>query len=125
MEKKVIKKIDLKNGLTLNILDESKKIAADRYYVAVNIRIEVPVEKKWFKENEIDDQTLQQYRTLMGDVVLFEQKKERNFVEDSKKEDVVKSLCKSVTDHTVKYFNHKDFAKKLIIKKANDQSASF
>lgn len=125
MEKNIIEKVDLKNGLTLEIIDRSKKIAADRYYVGIHIRIEVSIDKKWFAEGEISDEKLNCYKELLGETIVFEQKKERNFVEESAKDEVIESLCKSILDHTLIYFNHKDFAKKLILKKADDASASF
>ena len=38
-----LKKIELKNGLTLEFIDVSRKIAGDRYRVSLKTRVVVPV----------------------------------------------------------------------------------
>ena len=43
MDEKLIKTVELKNGLKLDVLDGSRKIAGDRWQVVLKIRINIPV----------------------------------------------------------------------------------
>jgi hypothetical protein len=106
----------LKNGLTQQSLDQSKKIAADRWYVCVWIQISIPVEKKWFVNLPIEEEKFRQIRDAVGKEVLFSQKIERNFVSDDIKEKVVSDICSRAAEMGHKYFAHDDFAAKTILK---------
>jgi len=120
MKKKCIQTIDLENGLQLNIFDNSKKIAGDRFYVCVIVSVEVEVNKKWFDNKEIDDDRLSYFKKLIGTTALFEKKKERNFIDARKKDQTVEYLRKSIVNTIAGYLAHKDFPKKLILKKAGE-----
>lgn len=106
----------LKNGLTLLCLDQSKKIAGDRWYVCVLVQITIPVEKRWFHNQPVEQETFQQISRELGKEVVFQQKKERNFVSDDVKGQIIKEICDNVADMGVKYFSHDDFAAKYILK---------
>ena len=111
----------LQNGLTLSFLDQSRKIAADRWYVCVVIRIDIPLERKWFDDRRLDEMQFQQIKSALGDEVVFEQKKERNFVSADQKDRIVEALCRGAVELAVPYFGHKDFAAKYILRTYNDR----
>lgn len=106
----------LKNGLTLVCMDESKKIAADRWHVCIRVQVTIPVEKKWFVNPPVNEEDFQQITSVLGSDILFEQKKERNFVSADRKEQIVIDICDSVVEMGDKYVNHIDFAAKYILK---------
>jgi hypothetical protein len=111
----------LKNGLHLECLDHSKKIAADRWYVCVWVQIAIPVEKKWFVGISVDAEKFQQIHHALGKTVIFRQKNERNFVSDDQKERIVQDICDRVAQVGMKYFSHDDFAAKYILKCFKDR----
>ncbi|BBO70213.1 hypothetical protein DSCA_41430 [Desulfosarcina alkanivorans] len=111
----------LKNGLTLLCLDQSKKIAADRWYVCIGVQIAIPVDIKWFANHPVEQDMFHEMRRELGQEVLFEQLKERNFVSDLVKDQVVKEICDSVEEMGSRYFSHHDFAAKYILKRYADQ----
>lgn len=114
----------LKNGLTLLGWDQSKQIAADRWTVCVVVEITIPVEKKWFGNNPVDEEKFRQIRCELGESIVFQQKKERRFISDDKKDLLVKEICDNAEETGIKYFGRDDFAAKYILKVFDDQQRS-
>jgi len=106
----------LDNGLDLRFLDQSRQIAKDRWYVCVMVQINIPIEKKWFDHQPVDDLKFQDIRHVLGDTILFEQKKDRNFVSATQKDDVIKEIYDTTIDTTKHYFGLHNFAAKYILK---------
>ena len=121
MTENTIKKINLKNGLDLEFIDISRKIAGDRYRVALLTRIEVPVEKGWFSETNQEIPDIGDIRKKIGNRIIFEQKRERNFIDDQEKEAVIKNIIEVAEDYGIRYLGHPDFPQKLILKRYNDE----
>jgi len=121
MDEILIKKIDLNNGLTLEFIDVSRKVAGDRYQVMLKTRVVVPVEAKWFPEKDPAQPGLADIIKTVGPAVEFEQKKERNFVDEKEKSAVLKDILTVAEDFGTRYIGHPDFPKKLILKKYHDE----
>lgn len=115
MEEKLIKVTDLENGLVLKLYDESKKIAADRWVVCLSAKIDIPVNGLLFEKDQTV--TADDIKEALGESVLFEQKRERNFIGDDQKDEVFKEVCVSFLSSSVSYLSHPDFAKKFVLKK--------
>lgn len=113
--------LNLKNGLTLLGWDQSKKITADHWHVCVMVEISIPVEKKWFGDNPMDEETFKQIKGELGESVVFQQKRERQFIRVDEKDKRVKEICKNVQETGVKYLGRDDFAAKYILKVFADQ----
>jgi hypothetical protein len=122
MTETLIKKIDLESGLTLEFINLSRKIAGDRYLVALMTRIKVPVEKRWFSEKDLSLPDIAEIRKKVGKAVFFEHKKERNFIDEGQKEEVLNELIQVAEEYGVRYLGHPDFPKKLILKRFNDKA---
>ena len=60
----LIKTIPLKNNLTLELFDASKKIAADRWQVTLKARMAVPVEKA-IAESRLDPAKAAEIRQIL------------------------------------------------------------
>ena len=106
----------LKNGLVLDCIDQSRKIAADRWFVSIMVKIVIPVEKKWFPEGTIDDAAFQNMVRVVGNEVVFKQTKERNFVSDDVKDRIVSDLCDTAVATGRQYFGVDVFPAKFILK---------
>jgi hypothetical protein len=111
----------MRNGLNLECLDQSRKIAADRWYVCVWVHIAIPVEKKCFARHPIDENKFRQIRRVLGQEVIFKQKNERNFVSDDQKTRMVQEICDRAAQMAKTYFAHEDFAAKSILKFYKDR----
>jgi hypothetical protein len=114
----------LKNGLTLLCIDRSKQLAADRWYVCVDVQITIPVEKKWFSNHPVDQELFQKISRTLGKEIIFKQKKERNFIGADAKESAVRAICERVEEIGKKYMAKDDFAAKYILKVFADQQRS-
>ncbi|MDM8549244.1 hypothetical protein QUF72_04165 [Desulfobacterales bacterium HSG2] len=115
MEEKLIKVTDLENGLVLKLYDKSRKIAAERWLVCLSARIDIPVNGLLFENDQTV--TVDEIKKALGESVLFEQKRDRNFIEDSRKDEVFKEVCVSFLSSSISYLSHPDFAKKFVFKK--------
>ena len=111
----------LKNGLRLQCWDQSKKIAADRWYICVMVTITIPVEKKWFVNHPVDEKKFGQIKSELGNSVVYQQKKERHFISDDKKDQIVNQICNTAKETGMKYLGHDDFAAKYILKVFDDR----
>ena len=126
MEERLVNTVLLENNLTLNFYDASKKIAGDRYYVALVIRMDVTVEPEMFIDNGAKAATYDEIVAAAGDMIVFEKKSERNFISSDDKDAVFKKMCDSVLTHTSLYYSREDFPKKFILseyKKITDHYA--
>jgi len=121
MDETLLKKIELKNGLTLEFIDVSRKVAGDRYRVALKTRVVVPVQETWFSREDAARPDLADIIAKAGNTVVFEQQKERNFVDEQEMPDVLKSMMAVAEDYGVRYIGHPDFPKKLIIKRYQEE----
>lgn len=120
MEYNFVKAVELGNNLKLKIYDSSKKMAGDRWLVSLTARIKIPVDpnSKLFSGSEYSKEEIDR---LLGSEVLFEQKRERFFIDEKNKESVFNQLCDSFIDNTISYLSHPDFPKKFAIMKLKEK----
>ena len=121
MSGKPLTTIELDNGLSMEIIDRSRKIAADRWYIEIVVRIEIAIEKQWFSSESADDVKFEDIHHRLGDTVVFENKNVRNFVSDDIKFDVVEKICKRITALGDQYYGHPDFPVRYILKCYRDR----
>jgi len=112
---------ELKNGLTMVFVDNSKKIAADRWYIHIRVEIRIPVHKKWFAKDPIDDGQYQEVLDTLGEEVVFSQKKERNFISEEAKDQIVKDICDRALQTGLTYCASDTFAARTLLKAFRDK----
>ncbi|GBC62864.1 hypothetical protein DENIS_3848 [Desulfonema ishimotonii] len=122
MKEKVIKTLHLENGLDLILCDASRKIIGDRWLVKFTAKIEVPTDQ--LRRDMADRVTVDPAVVSegLGPNVIFEQQRERNFIDDINKAAVFKELHDSFLDSTFAYLSHPDFPSKFILKKFREYS---
>lgn len=98
----------LENGLTLNLFDASRKIAGDRWFISILARVEIPVKSGIFDEKGLLV-TVEDARALIGDTVVFEQKRERNFISKDEKEEVISQILRDFLANVVPYLGNEKF----------------
>lgn len=109
-------RIALDNGLVLEIWDESRKIAEDTVKVALAARIKVDVKEEYFTSPE-------HYRTVLntfGPEIVFEQKKERTFVDIAERDNVFTGLLNEFKESALKYISSPKFPSGFVISKLTD-----
>ncbi len=117
---KIIEKLTLPNGLTLELLDYSKRVAGDRWFVGLLARIPIKVDKQYLESISTQGVTYEEFVEACGEIVYFELTKERNFIDEREKEEILKSLSEKLKEHVLKYMGHPNFAKLTIKKKLKE-----
>ena len=114
-----IKTLSLKNGLSLHLMDASKKIAGDRWYVCLKARMDIPVNKvaAGFSDRITAEQKIgmDDLVALLGDTVTFEKKMERNFISNEEKDAVLNAFMEAFSKLSSTYLAHPDFAGNYIL----------
>lgn len=105
---KLIEEINLPNGLTLNIFDLSRDIAADTTKVEVTFKISIDLKESFFQ----DYQDYQDVKRIFGDKLVFEIKEERTFVEKDRCEAVREELINVFKKNLLQYLGTKNFDEK-------------
>jgi hypothetical protein len=121
MEEKLIKTMDLTNGMQLNFYDASRKLAGDRWLISLIIRMEIPVAQVWFNDKKNSIETLNEVKEVLGEKVLFEQKRERIFVGESEKQAVLEELYDFFIDSVLGYLSNKAFPGRYVLKKYREK----
>jgi hypothetical protein len=111
MNEKLIKTIVLGNGLILEIYDQSRKVAGDRWLVKIVSKIDIPIDYliRNARGRSQLDLNIDELRKFFNACVRFEQKKERNFISEEEKDIVFNDLLTSYLKSTQAYLSHPDF----------------
>lgn len=116
MKEKLIKTLNLENGLQLNIYDASRKLVGDRWLVSLIVRMDVPVAEVVKKDSRQPIGNINEIKDILGDSVLFEKKREKNFVDAAAKETVFKELCDMFLNSSLNYLSKDIFPKQYVLK---------
>jgi hypothetical protein len=116
MEQTLIKSIELSNGLKLDFYDISRKLAGDRWYVGVIARIDIPLIDSLLTNQNLSHYSVEEIRNTLGEFIRFQQKRERHYIDEREKDDLVNSLMDSFIKRTLNYFSLPDFPGKYILK---------
>ena len=117
MKEKLIKTMDLENNMELNFYDASRKLAGDRWLISLVVRMEIPVKEVLIKNPGQSTESVNEIANVLGENVLFEQKRERNFIDETQKAEMFKELYDSFVNSTLIYFSNEAFPRKYITKK--------
>jgi len=116
MKEKLIKTLDLENGLQLNVYDASRKLVGDRWLVSMIVRMDVPVTEALKKNSSESTENIDEIKDMLGDSVMFEKRREKIFIDKAKKETAFKELCDMFLNSSLKYLSKKIFPKQYILK---------
>ncbi len=121
MKEKLIKTLDLENGLQLKIYDASRNLVGDRCIVSLIARMEIPVTEILERNDPQPTENVNEIRDVLGEYVLFEQKREKNFVDTTEREIVYKKMCDIFLGSSLNYLSKETFPKQLILKKYKEK----
>jgi hypothetical protein len=116
MKEKLIKTLDLENGLQLNVYDASRKLVGDRWLVSMIVRMDVPVMEALKKHSSESTENIDEIKDMLGDSVMFEKKREKIFIDKAKKETAFKELCDMFLNSSLIYLSNEIFPKQYILK---------
>ena len=113
--------MELKNGLTLEVLDRSRKIAGDRWLVSFAARVEIEVSPDALADQDVSEDTLKDISRLAGEKACYHYQDERNFVAGENKDATFKELKERFLDTNLRYLSSPVFPTKLILSKLRDK----
>ena len=116
MNEKLIKTLDLKNGLQLKIYDASRTMAGDRWLVSLIARMEIPITKVLEKSDSLPKEKENDIKDVLGERVIFEQKRERIFVDIKEKDSVFQEMNDLFLSSSLDYLSRETFPKQFILK---------
>ena len=117
MEGKLIEKIRLDNGLTLDMFDHSRHVAGDRWLVSFKAKIEVKIKPEYFVGDSKTGTSFEDVRALLGEKATYQYKKERNFIAETEIGEVLNDLKERFLDTNLGYVSSPEFPRKLVHKK--------
>jgi hypothetical protein len=116
MKQTLIKTIELSNGLKLDFYDISRKLAGDRWYVGLIARIDIPLIDSLLTNQHLSHYSVEEIRNTLGESVRFQQKRERHYIDEREKDDLLNDLMDSFIKRTLNYLSLPDFPGKYILK---------
>ena len=116
MKQTLIKTIEPSNGLKLHFYDISRKLAGDRWYVGVIARIDIPLIDSLLTNQHLLHYSVEEIRNALGESVCFQQKRERHYIDEREKDDLLNGLMNSFIKRTLNYLSLPDFPGKYVLK---------
>lgn len=116
MNDKLIKTIVLGNGLILEIYDQSREIAGDRWLVKMAAKMDIRIDRLHLGDGLNKQVSLNSLKESFDNFIRYEQKRERNFVGDQQKDTVFNDLVTSFLTSTRKYLSHPNFAARYAVR---------
>jgi hypothetical protein len=115
MEEKLIDKIALENGLTLEMFDLSREVVPGRWLVSFEARINVKVEPQYFEGQDSESPPIDAIQKAVGDEVTYSYEKSRNFISATEKDEVLEGLMGRFLTTTRPYFSSANFPRNIIL----------
>ena len=108
----------LGNGVSFTITEQSRPIAADRWYAKVVGVISLPLtDAVWVGITEADSALLARVRCHLGETLEHQLVKDRNFVDAAAKDEVVGELVKQLLETIGAYLAVEAFPARFLAKK--------
>ena len=111
---RLIETIELENGLTLDLWNESRELVGDRWVVTLMARIDIPI----LPENiPIEEVPYEKVREVLGDQNAYIHRKTRHFIPRQKVPEVLGQLKERFLENAIEYLSHPSFARRFVMKK--------
>jgi len=115
MQKKLIDRIKLENGLALELYDRSRRVAGDRWLVSFEARIDIEVKSEYFKGQDSGDPSFDSIREVLGERITYSYEKSRHFIAEMEKEEALKGIKDRFVETTLTYFSGPKFPRNMIL----------
>jgi hypothetical protein len=116
MEERLVDKIKLENGLTLEVYDRSRLVAEELWVVSFVARIDVEVRPEHCENLQTEGLAFEDIRAVAGEKVSYCNEKTRNYIAETEKDDVFRGLKEGFLVANLDYLSSPDFPRKLILR---------
>lgn len=116
---------ELANGVTITYLDESKKVAADRWLVKLRCRVSTS-RQGWMGEALAGNDPQSVFcREGLGEQLVHETVMERNFIDEKEREGVLATMVTSLEETMGRYVATEGFVRQLFAKRLAELGEQF
>jgi len=112
-----VKSLSLANNVHVAFYDLSKTIAGDRWYIRVCCIAKLPLADSFFEGLEEDKEIFNAMKESCDAELRMEIIKERNFIDQQLKDDVVEQLILQIEENSLGYMSSDIFPQKLFFSK--------
>ena len=112
----LLEEIKLSNGLTLQIFDLSRAIAADTVKVELSMQIKINLETSFFADTSDYDQV----KNIFGEELTYTHKAERIIVSKENENTVREELINTFKNNLLNYLSAANFSQKLSLAMLRD-----
>jgi len=109
-EGKLIQKIELSNGLILEIWNYSRKVAGDRWLVGFLAQIGIEPEPEDFSSPYY----YERFKSQTDGKVYYRYRKERNFIPENQVEEIYHNLKETFLKAVLPYLSKEEFKQRLV-----------
>jgi len=120
---KHVETLNLQNGLKLEIWDQSRIIAGDRWLVRMEARAAVPLREEYFHFVPEKDRAYFILRRVLGTEVTYNHVQEKHFVDANQKEEVFNRFVDIFKKNTLPYLQHPDFSRRFCLSRYRELKA--
>ena len=120
MDEKLVDKIKLENGLTLEVYDRSRLVAEDLWVVSFVARIDVEVRPEHCESLQTQGLAFEDIRAAAGEKVSYCNEKTRNYIAETEKDEVFRELKERFLSANLDYLSSPDFPRKLILRQYHE-----
>ena len=118
MAARLLERRELPNGVTLELWDESRRVAGDRWYVGVRAVVPVPLSEHQL--DHIAPEVVELIRTEVGEHLCFQCKEEKNFVVEGEVDSVRKEFKRVFLRNSLPYLSRPDFPSRFLSRKIRE-----
>ncbi|WP_156915948.1 hypothetical protein [Desulfatirhabdium butyrativorans] len=110
----LLRSISLENGLLLQLMDRSRRIAADRWHIRIKAFIDISVQDALRNTRSYDQK--EEIENVLGKQVLYEKEMIRNFIDEKEKQAVINQVCSSFLENAMTYLSRQHFAERFVLR---------
>jgi hypothetical protein len=118
MERRLLERRGLSNGLLLEFWDESRKLAGNRWYVAVRAVVPVPLSEH--SPQGMPSTVMEIILREVGDHLCFQLKEERHFIAEAEVAALRQELKEVFIKNSLPYLSHPDFPSRFVSRKMQE-----
>ena len=116
MEERLVDRIKLENGLTLEVYDRSRVVAEDLWVVSFVARIDVEVRPEHCENLQTKGLAFEDIRAAEGEKVSYCNETTRNYIAETEKDAVFRGLKEGFLVANLDYLSSPDFPRKLVLR---------
>jgi hypothetical protein len=121
-DRRVVASIPLENGLILELLDESRLLAGDRWLVHLVACIQVPLTPDLLRDVPEGGRLYEDLRQENGDRLEYRADLKKHYVDEKDRERVLGEFQDIVRQEKAPYLSHPAFARRLALSRAREMT---